>query len=580
LPPEFARFTSVVSESGSGCSFNVANRKPIDDCDYVVADDEVVEVLATMTPHDRLRRTRVAALAALALHATAEMAHWVAIMVWAFGEGGAARAGIVSVISMAVSALSAPVFAEWFERMEPVSAYRIGSVAQTAAFAGGSLLLRSNAATPLMVCGAALASATLTVTRPAHYRLLPSLLESPTSLITAARQSRVAELAGTTAGPLLTALALWRSGPASAVAFAGLMVAIGFGCTLLMSPTNGHRDTLSSAAILGEGSSLIRQLRVNPGSIGVLLIGATHFAVLGALDVLTVALATTDGGSESLAGILSASIGFGSLIAATVNRRQVPVLVYKGMALAAAAFLALLCATSVTPRPFFVVSLLIAGGALAVVDAGNRTMLPRSVPSSLLGRVYGLQETALLVGSAIGAIVGPAMVAWLGLSWALVVVGLLPLAMVLAQTRSLRLLDRRGAERGEAVALVANTPLFSGAPTHVVSAIAFAMHRVTFSAGTTLMQQDDTGDCLYFISAGTAEVTIDGSFVRTLGSGAHVGEVALLKNSPRTATVVATTDLTAWQLDSVPFLTAVTTLPIELETLATGQGRYRDQLST
>jgi hypothetical protein len=250
------------------------------------------------------------------------------------------------------------------------------------------------------------------------------------------------------------------------------------------------------------------------------------------------------------------------------------------MALAAAAFLALLCATSVTPRPFFVVSLLIAGGALAVVDAGNRTMLPRSVPSSLLGRVYGLQETALLVGSAIGAIVGPAMVAWLGLSWALVVVGLLPLAMVLAQTRSLRLLDRRGAERGEAVALVANTPLFSGAPTHVVSAIAFAMHRVTFSAGTTLMQQDDTGDCLYFISAGTAEVTIDGSFVRTLGSGAHVGEVALLKNSPRTATVVATTDLTAWQLDSVPFLTAVTTLPIELETLATGQGRYRDQLST
>jgi MFS family permease len=528
----------------------------------------------------QVQRTRSAALLALGLHSAAEMAHWVAIMVWAFSKGGAGRAGVVALISMGLSALCAPVFAVWFERLEPVFAYRIAAATQTITFVAGAHLLNVDAATPLVVGSAALASAALTVTRPAHYRLLPSLLDSPKSLISAARQSRVAEMAGNTAGPLLTSLALWISGPSLAVAVAGLLVAVGFVCTVLMLPTHAHRDALSSAAILGDSNSLVRQLQANPGSIGVLLIGATHFAVIGALDVLTVALATSDGGSEELAGVLSASVGFGSLLAAVATRRHVPVLVYKGMALAAAAFLALLSVTSITPRPFFILSLLIAGSALAVVDAGNRTMLPRSVPSSLLGRVYGLQETALLVGSGFGAIVGPAMVELFGLKWALLGVGSFPLAMVAAQTQGLRLLDRRGAERSEAVALVSNTTLFADAPTNVVSAIAFAMEPVTFPAGSTIMRQDDRGDCLYFIADGSAEVSINGEIVRTLAAGAHVGEIALLRNSQRTATVVAAEDVSAWKLDSIPFLTAVTMVPIEIDALATGHGQYLDQVAS
>jgi CRP-like cAMP-binding protein len=77
-------------------------------------------------------------------------------------------------------------------------------------------------------------------------------------------------------------------------------------------------------------------------------------------------------------------------------------------------------------------------------------------------------------------------------------------------------------------------------------------------AGTELIRQGDPGDAYYAIAAGELNATKDGHFLRRCGRGEGVGEIALLRDIPRTATVTAHTDAIIYKLDRDPFLTAVT----------------------
>lgn len=524
-----------------------------------------------------MARTNRAAFGALGLHAMAEYAQWVAILVWAFEAGGASRAAAVAVVSLAVSAVSAPLISAGVEHLDPVTAYRLGAGVQTVLVASLTALLALEVPGLVIIGVSALCSAAFTSTRPAHYGLLPNLLDRPQHLIAAARTSRTAEMFGGSAGPFLTAFALALAGIPEAMAFATLVIACSFVSTLCLTRAAHPRETQSAAAIIGERTSLVRLIRHQPGAIGVLLIGATHFAVIGALDLLTVALAVSGNGNQSFAGVLTGCFGLGALLAVAVVRNRLPSLVFRGMLVGAAGFLALLVATALLPRPAFIVSFFVAGAALASVDTGNRTMLPRAMPSSMLGRVYGLQETAMMIGLATGALGGPVVLELFGLTSAFVAVGALLPIVIFAQTKSLRLLDRLGIERSAALALAANSTLFGEAPPNVVSAIAFAMEKVRFEADAVIIRQGDAGECMYFLSEGSADVFVHGQFVRTLMAGAHVGEVALLRQSGRTATVVATSDVTMWRLGSEPFLIAVTTVPGDSVVLAAaGGGHYTD----
>ena len=80
-------------------------------------------------------------------------------------------------------------------------------------------------------------------------------------------------------------------------------------------------------------------------------------------------------------------------------------------------------------------------------------------------------------------------------------------------------------------------------------------------SGKVLIRQGDVGELFYVIVQGEAEVTRDGKHLRNLGPGAYVGEIALLRDVPRTATVVATTPLRLLALQREPFLLAVTGHP-------------------
>ena len=109
----------------------------------------------------------------------------------------------------------------------------------------------------------------------------------------------------------------------------------------------------------------------------------------------------------------------------------------------------------------------------------------------------------------------------------------------------------------ELVHLLGSVPVFAELPMTAIERVAAGLVAVSAPAGTALMTQGEPGDTFVVIATGEIEVTVDGRPIHRLGPGAGVGEIALLRRSPRTATVVAITDVTAWSVDAGTFLAAV-----------------------
>ena len=96
-----------------------------------------------------------------------------------------------------------------------------------------------------------------------------------------------------------------------------------------------------------------------------------------------------------------------------------------------------------------------------------------------------------------------------------------------------------------------NVPLFAGLGDKELKSIADSMTERTFDAGSAVTEEGKSGIGFFVIQDGSATVSVDGNEVRKLGAGDYFGEIALMTNSPRTATIVADTDLhcsglTAW----------------------------------
>lgn len=98
---------------------------------------------------------------------------------------------------------------------------------------------------------------------------------------------------------------------------------------------------------------------------------------------------------------------------------------------------------------------------------------------------------------------------------------------------------------------LASVPLFSGIPKRKLQILGSMCHEHRFKAGDQIIREGDTSGRLYIIESGHAEVVVRDHVVNRLGPGQHFGEYAVLDRAPRSATVVATTDLHAFSLASI-----------------------------
>jgi CRP/FNR family transcriptional regulator, cyclic AMP receptor protein len=105
----------------------------------------------------------------------------------------------------------------------------------------------------------------------------------------------------------------------------------------------------------------------------------------------------------------------------------------------------------------------------------------------------------------------------------------------------------------EAIPLLKRVPIFEGLDDRELERIAASMKQRTFRAGEKVTTEGQGGIGFFVISGGDAKVTIGGEERRRLGAGDYFGEVALLTDSPRTATITAETDLHCYGMTSWDF---------------------------
>jgi MFS family permease len=512
----------------------------------------------------------------------AEWATWIAILVYAYQRGGATAAGVVSVVQLVPAAIAAPLASSYGDRYPRQRFLLTAYITQTGALAATAVALLAGAPVPVAYTFAAVASASLTLTRPAQGAFLPSLARTPEDLTAANGAAGTIESVSVLVGPALAG-ALLAVGEPGAV-FAVMAGTVGIGAVLVA----GIRTRPPARAGAPAGAQVLRHafgglvaLAADPRPRLVVLLSSAEFVVIGALDVLYVVMAIPMLGlGQSGAGYLNAAVGLGGIAGGVatltlMGRSRLSGPLAAGVALAGIP----VALIGLVPRVGTAVAFLaLVGAGHVVADVAARTLLQRIVPDEVLARVFGAMEGLQALTLAVGSMSAAALVGWLGPRAALVATGLFLPIVVAVAWRRIRRVDAEAPAPEPMLTLARGVPLFAPLATLALERVARDMVPVAAPTGTAVVRQGEEGDRFYVIHTGKVEVVRDGRILATMGPGGFFGEIALLKDVPRTATVTAVGDTELFALGREDFLRALTGHPESLVAAdAVAGDRLREQ---
>ncbi|MEO8251809.1 MAG: MFS transporter [Chloroflexota bacterium] len=497
----------------------------------------------------------------------AEWAIWVAILVFAYQQGGATEVGLVAVLQLAPAAVVAPLAASFGDRYPRERVLLIAYLLQAATGAAIAAAVFLHAPVAAVYALAAATNAAISLTRPLQAAIQPSLARTPSELTASNVTAGAIETIAILVGPTSAGVVLQLAGPTPVLAGAAVLSLIGAilvaGLPRTTAPrrveeTGGVRAALSSA--LAGFPTLAREER--PRSVA-LLLGAGSM-LWGVLDVLLVVLAlqVLSIGQSGL-GFLNAAIGaggiFGSLLAALLVGRArlagpfgVGLLIWGGA----------LAVVGLLPVPILSVALLaVAGMGWVVLDVAGRTLLQRVSPEAVLSRVFGVLEGIHHGSMAIGSVLAPALILLVGTRGAFMAGGAALIGVTALSWGQLRRADAASVVRPRELAALMGVPFFALLPGPALERLAAVLIPVAARPREAVITQGERGDRFYVIASGQVQVSVDGVPVRTLGAGASFGEIALLRDVPRTASVIAETEVQLLALDRHHFAEAVTGQP-------------------
>jgi MFS family permease len=499
---------------------------------------------------------------------TAELGTWVAILVFAYEAGGAAAAGAIGVVQLIPAMIFAPVASLLGDRYRRERVLLAGYLIEAIAMGMTAVALLIEAPVPIIYVLAALAATSVTLTRPAQGSLLPSLARTPEELTAANAAAGWIESLSMFAGPAAAGVLLAVSGPGAVfAAMSGVLLLSALLAARIETrsapPTRAH-DASALGDLLGGFRALVHESQPR---LVILLMGA-YFVMEGALDVLLVVLAfkMLHIGSGGV-GFLNAAVGVGGIIGAALatllvaSRRLTPPLL-GGASTFGTALIAIGLFPSRVLAPFLVG---MAGAGRPLIDVAGRTLLQRVVPDRVLSRVFGVLEGLYMAGLALGLTIAPILFALMGQRATFVVAGsFLPIVYLLAWRR-LAEIDSSVAVPEARLALLRSLPIFAPLSAPVLEQVASRLIPTEAALGSEIIRQGDPGDRFYVIEEGEVVVSKNGRQVATLQQGDFFGEIALLREIPRTATVTAQTDTLLYALERDDFLEAVTGHPQSAE---------------
>ena len=504
-----------------------------------------------------LRRAQLSFLGAW----TAEWAFTVALGIVAYRDGGAIALGLVGLLRMVPSAILAPLLSPLADRGRRERVLVLVSIVRGAATAAAAVVVAVAGPPVVIYALAILSTIAATLYRPAHSALLPSLCHSGYELASANVVRGLLDSAATLVGPLLAAVLLQFTGVDIVFAVAA---AASFWAALLLArlrydapprPPAPSRPNLAREAVDG-----IRAVTQNRDLVLILGLAAAQALTRGALTVLSVVVAIELlGTGEPGVGALMTAVGVGAVLGSLAAS----LLVGSGRlgawyAVGVGLWGLPLTLVGLVPQESAALGFLaFIGVGNALIDLAGFTLIARMAPDEVLARVFGVLESLVAVFIGIGAVVASSMVEWFGVETALVAIGLVCPVLAVAAWRRLRSLDRSVDLLDLDVGLLKKVPMFNTLPLPSVEQLARALEPVTVAADQVVFAQGDVGDRYYLIETGEVDVVGDGRVVATLGPGEGFGEIALLRNTRRTATVVARSELRLQALGSDRFIPVV-----------------------
>jgi len=486
----------------------------------------------------------------------------VTTLVIAYDRGGPLAVGILGVVRYLTPAIVAPFVGVPASRWLPLDVLRATNLGRTVAALGVAAVVATDAPLAALLVMVALEAGIGAFTRPLHIGLLPACASTPEQLVAANVTSSAAEGLGTFVGPAIASLMLVSTGPLGAIL--AVVVIYGLGVIAIARAriaTVGRRAvTVGPATVLFEIPAGARALARLPGARLVLVGFAAQTFVRGLLTVLTVVAAIELlGMGEPGVGALNAAMGLGSLIGAGAS------LSLAGRQRLGPAFILALVGWGVpialiglVVHPAVAISAMVAVGlSNAFLDVAGYTLVQRTTPNDARIAVLGLTDGVANLGPAVGGLVAPVLIATIGVQTALVVTGAILPIVGLVLWKSTRTLDEGGPAAARRVELLRAQPLFAPLSLATIEHLAAVLVPRRFDASRLLMRQGDAGEDYLLVDAGDVEIIQGDHVVRSLGAGHGVGEIALINDVPRTASVRAVGAVEAFSLDRDAFLEAV-----------------------
>jgi MFS family permease len=498
----------------------------------------------------------------------AEGAYLVSLLVFAYQIGGVVAVGLITMLRSLPSGVLAPVLISLVDRFPPARVLLGVHLARAALISVVAAVAVTDGPVAVAILAAVFEGLLIGVHRATTLSFMPGLARSPEELVAGNAVVSLGEGTGNLVGPVVAGLLLAFGGPSAGLLLAAFAYLAAAAIVLSIrapatrrTPGAVHTDVASRVRAALGGFAALRRYPAAGLLIGLF---GSQTLVRGCATVLIVAVAVELLGiGESGVGYLTSALGAGGLLGAALAMT-----VIAGRRLATPFAISL----AMWGLPILVIGLLphtiaafvligLVGAANASLDISGFTLLQRSVPNDVRGRVFGALESVAAIGLAAGALVVPAILAAIGLEATLIVVGAVLPLLALVTYPILRRVDDAAIVPQRELALLRGVPMFAPLPLTMIEHLARDLEPVQYATDERVITQGEAGNCFYVIARGTVEIVHDGELVKVLGPGDGFGEIALLSERPRTATVVVRDGMEGYRLLRPAFLEAVTGHP-------------------
>ena len=461
----------------------------------------------------------------------------------------------------------AGVIADRFERTRVMVVSALSSATVMAVIA---VVVGTNGPVWTLIALSAISAVVASPYRPASGALTPDVV-SEKDLVAANSLFSTLESLTVVLGPATGGLLLLTGEPVTGVIVnaASFVVAAAI-VVRLQVKARGSADADGNA--FAQWLTGLRALSAERVAMMLVLFCALDSAIYGASTVLYIPLSEHLGTGSSGYSYLLAGSALGGVIAAGLANKLSRASRLAPVILGSIMLQALPYAVTATVHVAILAFVLqvISGVGMIIVDVLAYTALQRDLPRDVLSRVLGVFDAVVLSFIVAASFVGAALLSGQGLHTTLLIIGfgfpvisLFGLPALLKADRTSAALVARLAPRVE---LLRKLDLFTGAPHSVLERLAQRLEEQQLSPDTVLIREGDEADALWVLVSGTLSIRAHGVSdvdvdLPSVQAPAYVGELGLLHNAPRSATVTTLGDAVVWRIEGTEFLGALEAAP-------------------